>query len=374
MWQSFFQKTLDKFSLQVEKAACLRERYRHHECRLCLQACPAQALSFAEGSLKLDRAKCIECGLCCYLCPTQVFRLEGDPWQKLERVLANKEVACFTCQKQAAFGDVSVPCLEVLSPEVLMPAFLRELPVQIFWQPEQCEECRFSFRQGNLNSWVAQWNSFGGERFYVSLIHHPQEKKSRLKDFSRRDFFAFSQKQIREQVQAFLADSETLGEGSFQEKVALPRKRVYLKTFLDRNPELKGRDLPKPLATMLGLCDIQMIGDCNFCTRCTSLCPTGALQLDYGENSLQLLFEARKCLDCGICTSLCPHLKREYFRTLELWDRVNLLKESKLLPCPRCGEPRAETAEFCPRCLGKKREEQALLDLQEDFWRWQPRP
>ncbi|WP_227761745.1 4Fe-4S dicluster domain-containing protein [Zhaonella formicivorans] len=369
MWQSLFQKTLHKFSLQVEQAYCLRERYKHHDCRLCSDACPAKALKTEAHSLQWDKSKCTECGLCCYLCPTQVFRLEAEQLQKVEQALLGKETACFSCQKQAApESDVIVPCLEALSPEILMPAFLRNIPVQIYWQPECCQSCNFSFHQEKLRGWVAQWNCFSGNRFQVEIIHRPELKKNKPRDFSRRDFFAFTKKQLTVKVRSLLSDSDSSSEISLQNKVPLSPKRVYLKNLLQKNPELRAQNLSPQLARLLRLCTINVKEDCNFCDRCTALCPTGALRIAAAESSLQLFFEPVKCIDCGICTAVCPHLEREELQTLEQWDCTSLLKESKLLPCPACGEPVPEGAALCQKCQAQQEQEKLFTSLNNDLW------
>lgn len=369
MWQSLFQKTLHKFSLQVEQAYCLRERYKHHDCRLCSDACPAQALQTDAQLIRLDKSRCTECGLCCYLCPTQVFRLEAEQLQKIEQALFGKETACFSCQKQAApESDVTVPCLEALSLEILTPAFLRHIPVQIYWRPEHCESCNFSFNQEKLCDWVAQWNAFSGNRFQLEIIHRPELKKNKLKNFSRRDFFAFSKKQLTEQVRSLLSDSDSSSEISLQNKVPLSQKRVYLKNLLRKNHELQTQNLPPSLARLLRLCTIKVKGDCNFCDRCTALCPTGALRIASAESSLQLFFEPVKCIDCGICTAVCYHLEREELQTFEQWDRISLLKESKLLPCPSCGELMPADAALCQKCQVQQEQEKLFTSLNDDLW------
>ena len=333
IWRSLFQKTMDKYSLQIEKASCLRERYRQHGCQRCLKICPAQALKIKEGSIALEPSKCNQCGLCCYLCPTEVFSIGGGLLEKLSQDLDNKEMACFTCQKQGTIGDVVVTCLEALSPEILVPAFLRGIPVQIYWQPQICQGCPFTFQEEKLCHWVAQWNNFGGDRFWVEIIHEPQKKKSSLKNLSRRDFFAFSKNQIREQVHTLLAEPVSQGERLLN-KVGLPQKRMYFNILLQRYPQLKKRKLSKDLATYLRLCNLEIQGDCNLCDRCTSLCPTGALQLDLVENSGALLFHGEKCLDCGICTALCDYLKRKPLEVLAGWTTSRCLKKVSYFLAP----------------------------------------
>jgi len=49
-------------------------------CRMCLEACPATALSFTENGNKIDRNRCNGCGLCAEQCPAGALELLGQQW------------------------------------------------------------------------------------------------------------------------------------------------------------------------------------------------------------------------------------------------------------------------------------------------------
>jgi len=44
---------------------------------------------------------------------------------------------------------------------------------------------------------------------------------------------------------------------------------------------------------------------CVDCTVCTSLCPTGALAVD--PQTRQVGFSQEKCIACGVCIKCCPY-------------------------------------------------------------------
>lgn len=49
-------------------------------CGACVEACPWQALSLAEGKLVIDRDLCAECGACLPLCPAEaIYEVEPAP-------------------------------------------------------------------------------------------------------------------------------------------------------------------------------------------------------------------------------------------------------------------------------------------------------
>ena len=55
----------------------LHDRRRCVRCGECVSACPAEALSSAEGAIRADRRRCVGCGGCVSVCPTGANALSG---------------------------------------------------------------------------------------------------------------------------------------------------------------------------------------------------------------------------------------------------------------------------------------------------------
>jgi pyruvate formate lyase activating enzyme len=56
-------------------------------CGLCVEECPRNALSIADGALRHDAAACDRCGLCVTVCPQDARQLSGR-WMTVEEVTA----------------------------------------------------------------------------------------------------------------------------------------------------------------------------------------------------------------------------------------------------------------------------------------------
>lgn len=54
-------------------AACTHHLLRHSSCRACVDACPVQALTLAEGRVTLNSERCLHCGDCLFACPVDAI-------------------------------------------------------------------------------------------------------------------------------------------------------------------------------------------------------------------------------------------------------------------------------------------------------------
>lgn len=56
-------------------------------CRLCIQSCPYNAISIANGRLNVDRFKCKGCGTCVSVCPTNAIEMNVDTSEKILKTI-----------------------------------------------------------------------------------------------------------------------------------------------------------------------------------------------------------------------------------------------------------------------------------------------
>lgn len=78
---------------------------------------------------------------------------------------------------------------------------------------------------------------------------------------------------------------------------------------------------------------------CSLCEVCTRLCPTGALQSEMTEDTLQILFRCELCDGCRICLDRCPEDASRLVRIKTPPDGPVVLVCSRLLQCSVCGQP-----------------------------------
>ncbi|MCP4131653.1 MAG: glycyl-radical enzyme activating protein [bacterium] len=93
-------------------------------CKLCISACPKNALSLKEKEIKVDRRLCGGCGICAEECPSGAMDLLGIPW--------GVDELCAELVKDRAFFEKSGGGVTLSGGEVTMQAeFARELLIKL---------------------------------------------------------------------------------------------------------------------------------------------------------------------------------------------------------------------------------------------------
>ncbi len=92
-------------------------------CKLCIEACPEQALTFDEGVI-IDRQKCVGSGACVHECPTTAMEMLGTSWT-VEALVAEvvKDAAFF----EKSDGGVTASGGEATLQAPFVAEFLRRL-------------------------------------------------------------------------------------------------------------------------------------------------------------------------------------------------------------------------------------------------------
>jgi ferredoxin len=110
------------------------------------------------------------------------------------------------------------------------------------------------------------------------------------------------------------------------------------------------------LGSPLGVARIDADG-CTLCGLCAGSCPTSALAMDEGPESLALVFDAGACIACENCVKVCPENVVVAARAPALAaarSQPAVVKRGVMRRCRRCGKPVAPEA-----MLGRL---EALLD------------
>lgn len=80
--------------------------------------------------------------------------------------------------------------------------------------------------------------------------------------------------------------------------------RKSLKTGIVTTDYPKNRIAPAP--SFQGLPEWQE-QSCNQCGQCADVCPTKAIELNYGKSEPYWTVDAKKCIFCGYCVDVCKH-------------------------------------------------------------------
>lgn len=96
-------------------------------CRLCVNSCPAEALSAGEDGIKIDHKKCKLCFQCTEKCPSKAISPVGEYW---DTDLLVKEACKDNMFFDAFSGGITVSGGEPLLQYKFLEGFLKELKMQ----------------------------------------------------------------------------------------------------------------------------------------------------------------------------------------------------------------------------------------------------
>lgn len=288
-------------------------------CRVCVDACPSQALSWVRGAVHHDINACVVCGICTTTCPAGAIENPASAADAIEEEIgaaiehAGRPIGIrFRCRNatvpaEAGWYQVEVPCTAMLTPGwVLAPRLLGAAAVDVV-------PC-----------------SIGGCRF-------------RLDD----------------RTLAMLTDAAAISERlgiTGDRHVERPRRAAT--AGLLRAPatsrvvdHLAGVDAA-PLELAVGDLGSVVIdpSTCTACERCATVCPSGALTSARPDGGTVITFDPKQCTACMTCLVACPEIARGAIsvrRQLDVADRARgrrIVREEQLATCEICGRPVAPVA------------------------------
>jgi Fe-S-cluster-containing hydrogenase component 2 len=306
--------------LRQTPARCLRRRFRKNDCRLCLQACPVQAIAIDDRDIVIDADRCNECLLCAAACPSEAIEPKYHDFLRLLADIAalpQPVVACRRKEKLAAHATFN--CAGFYSHEHLLAlAFL--LPVAVQLNLTACAGCSsggmlpvLKERHRHLEEMLPAY------RGRVLLIDNSQDLRFSPRNIGRRELFAFWGRSAKEETARFLHHLEPEGAScNFGEKY-LPRRR----RLLNRMAESPAR--AEQLRSFF-FHSLRTAPGCKRCQACVAICPTGALKRGEGRS---LLFQSSLCNACGLCVEFCPQSALTLHQGYTADPRVNAIIAAK---------------------------------------------
>ena len=376
---------------KVHPDRCLNARHKEAGCRLCVDACPTDAIGLREGRPILDREQCARCGLCLHTCPTDAFTQARPAEATLLETVAQLgahpvELFCpLHPEPEHTQAPVAVRvrhkrCLAALAPAHLLT--LSQDGQHPLWLDDSiCNRCPLGANQAAIAQTATQANRLLEALGRPPAIHrHSQEapqlpaqaEAKPLVDgsqprVSRRGLLGALGRRVQEraaQVQDQLPDGPAPSPRSVEERLPQQtpesRRRLLarLAPLLREGLESGALDAQAPLSTEgLPLAQVTVDAEaCSGCRLCARFCPTGALAFQAEVSFLhamaaderaafQLTFRPALCLDCNICTVACPEdavgLEERMPLAGLLPETEELLVQGQLVACQECRVPTA---------------------------------
>lgn len=346
--------------LALEWESCVRTRSLSAECRACVDACPAAAVTVdgPRGSVAVDASKCIDCGLCQAACPTESFSGAVD-------------VAAFVQSAGASLSCTEALCLAALSAEDLVTLAARHGTLRV--DVAGCAKCRTAPKgQQALAARAEQAREFlvgaGLEaRVTISMVAPAASAghgEGRVMGSRRAFLQRFVPQAIKDQP--LLLDPAKLDAKKLRaQRVPARRERM-----LSALATAKRKDTARKLeAATIGFTSNKALdlGTCTACMQCVTACPTGALTTSKLKDELR--FDASRCVKCATCHDVC---EPDAITVAPLFDTATFLaREAQLLgklPVKQCGEC-GQTFKYaggevlCERCREQDDEARELHGL-----------
>jgi ferredoxin len=316
--------------VRLEPSLCAHSRAEQPACSNCLNACPTGAITSAGEHVAIDPMICAGCGACSALCPSGAITFDAPPVDSLFRriqTLASTFRKAGGTQPRLLVHDDSHG-IEMIQ---LAARFGRGLPANVI--PLEVTALA-GFGHAEMLA------GLGAGFATVDILLSPKSDRDTLS----RELalgLAISGKAIR---LLDIADpdalSDTLFDGTEARAVASPILPMGSRRQVARTAAKALTD-----ATIIPLPDTAPYGAVlvdtdawTLCLSCVSLCPSGALMDN--EDKPQLRFQEDACLQCGLCSNICPEnaitLKPQLNLTDGAFAQV-VLHEEEPFACVECG-------------------------------------
>ena len=320
----------------VAAPLCVVTRYRGSTCRLCLDACPADAVVTTPW-LRVDPERCTSCGACAARCKTGALSFVPRARRVRERLREARQAGvrrvAFRCRvadgpvETEGAGEISeaseaVPCLGALAAgDLIAAAALGFSSVSLVdGGCPTCADRAAGLGVDEVVASVAEILTTLAPTFAVRRVAASSPAAGPAAApvavggaaMSRRDLFAHLAHGLR-RTAAEAAVPAKPRVTSLHEQGPPPVARAWLRSDLAALARRAGdRDTVLPRALPFG--HVSVSPPCDGCGLCLRYCPHGALgEVDAGaavtgdaRRALPVVADDESCTGCGLCVESCP--------------------------------------------------------------------
>ena len=319
-------KAFDASLPEVVSPLCLATRYRGSSCRLCLDVCPAAAITTTKW-LAVEPQRCTSCGACAAVCKTGAlsYVARHDVLRKRLRGLAAEgaRTVVLGCRQAAADAPAAdaqkrivVPCLGGLAVADLIAAGAFGLGTIELLRGD-CATCADAV----AGAAVEPTQAAAAEVFLAldapvacmcrSVPGGESQVAAEAPAMSRAGLFSYVAQGLRRTaVEGSAPDKRGVAE--LHRQAPPPVTRGWLRRDLARlanaTPALPARSAheersgAESLPARLPLGAVAVSAACDGCGLCVRYCPHGSLALQEDR----LVVDCETCSGCGLCAEVCP--------------------------------------------------------------------
>ena len=314
-------------------------------CRLCMDACPVDAITIHGASLRIEDT-CCRCGLCAAVCPTETFIVRKIAplalYDNVARVAAAYEQCYITCphalDRLPKENEIILPCVGAMPREVWFDLLCDFSNLSVYLPLGVCDECKVATGEIAFSDAIADAEEWSGESVGLEIdeadLTHGQNRAYKRSQFVSNlttagtrlvtrgnpalagaqavaNRLSAHSKQITE-LQKKLEQAAGTQNAQSRHRM-LTRKRRLVLAALQKYPDLADEmhlEFPHIDASL-----------CTMCDACSKACTIHALEMD---KSGRVTVEQPYCVNCGACAAVCPegaiHMQRTDVSELVLPD------------------------------------------------------
>jgi len=279
---------------------CLRKRLNTNQCQRCVRSCPSGAVTLNDREIVFVEEKCTGCMACTAVCPQDALESEYDIKELVHLCKGDADIV-ITCirQKQSGPDEIILPCIGILSKQVLSAIFLKNSKSVIINVAGCAKCCNQKVSDNFVNEYKLLAEVFVKVKTSkISLNYNDQQLHDIIVD--RRLYLT----NIKKFATTVTKKSITTNRTTLPEKKETTR-RIPVKVRLLKNLVAELETESRKKIFELFCKQLSINDECTFCPLCKGICPTGAIQIERSEGGKKIKFNPLDCSCCGLCVEFC---------------------------------------------------------------------
>lgn len=346
----------------IEKTACLHHTNTEVRCDICIEGCPTSAITKKGKGLVINEYICIGCGICLAKCPSHSIGMRNFGENKIPKAVEGNEIVVFGCNYAEAEGNVMVPCLNGLHPELLAILFLHFRDKKFFFNLSKCSNCTIESKaytfETSLQKCIDFLKDIDIESEHEVILNADKVPMITPRVMTRREFInTIKEGSINQATEILSSMWENNIDNSFS------RRKLLIDSITKLDKEKKMRINGKNSL----FSNYQINSNCDGCAYCEAICHYKAWRTKETEDTITLSHNVSLCRSCAQCIKSCPQKAIERDETNIPIDVLRALKvkmEKSSVKCKKCNmtiiSNRTED-ELCTNCVKQEEIRKSLF-------------